>query len=71
MLQCNSVTIYNVTIYNVTMLKLGLCKLENKILKEVKNAEKSHFKTKKGHFWLFLASFKISFSSLNNPSYNI
>ena len=47
---------------------LGLCKLENEILKKAKKAEKSHFKTKKCNFWAFLASFKTSFSSLHNPN---
>ena len=28
-----------------------------------------HFETQKGHFWAFLAFFKISFSSLQHPSY--
>ena len=29
---------------------LGLCKLKNEILKNAKNAEKSHFQTKTCHF---------------------
>ena len=29
-----------------------------------------HFETLKYHFWAFIAFFKISFSSLHNPSYN-
>ena len=30
-----------------------------------------HFETQKCHFWAFLASFKILFSSLQHPIYNI
>ena len=29
-----------------------------------------HFETQKCHFWAFLASFKISFSSLQHPKHN-
>ena len=49
-----------------TSLYVGLGKLENDSLKEAKNAQKSRFKTKKCHF---LASFKISFSSLHYLNY--
>ena len=40
-----------------TWLWLGLCKLENEILIEAKNPKKSHFQTKKRHFWAFLGHF--------------
>ena len=31
----------------------------------------NHFETQKCHFWAFLASFKISFSSFQHPNYSI
>ena len=43
----------------------------NENLKEAKNAEKSHFKIKRCHFWAFLESFKILFSSLHNPTHKL
>ena len=46
--------------------KIRLCKLENEILKQAKNAEKFHFRIKKSHFRAFL---NLSFSSWHHPSY--
>ena len=60
---------------------ITVCKLETQILKEAKNLEKlpkmillgpknDSFETQKCHFRAFLASFKISLSSLQHPNHN-
>ena len=53
-------------------LYIGFCKVEKEILKKAKNLEKWQkwsFWDPKRSFWAFLATFKISLSSLQHPSY--
>ena len=54
--------------YSICELYLGLCKLENEILKEAKTLKNDLFWSKNVMFSV-LASFNISFFSLHNPTY--